>query len=75
MKVWHKAVLWIGAASTMLSIVLFGDGIALVHKGYPVTALWLFWPSLFLFVLGGILVLRSRTAKSNFKVAQTLFCC
>jgi hypothetical protein len=70
MKVWHKAILWSGAASTVLSIVLFGDGIALVHTSYPpvnFSALWLFCPSVFLFVLGGVLVVRSRIAKSDSK--------
>jgi len=80
MKRWRRAIFLSGAMALIVSTTIIVAGIALVDTEYsPVnfhgshqviiwayfTALWLFFPSLLLFVLGGVLVRRSRGIKAN----------
>jgi len=75
----RKLMLWTGSAILILSTTVIALGMSLAqhakyspidfHGGYPVItrgffiALWSFWPSLVLFIVGVIVVRRSRVSK------------
>jgi hypothetical protein len=80
MKGWRRALLWSGSVVLIVSTMVVAAGIALVDTEYsPVnfhgphrviiwayfTALWLFFPSVLLVVLGAVLVRRSDSIKQN----------